>query len=395
MRPVSISSWTIVALLAGVAVAAGCFFSMAHYARKETVVGVLTPSVGAPRIVTPRPGVITRVQVTEGQLVEAGQPIATLSLDPVTTHGGSYGAQLEQATDEEGHALRAQLAAHRASTLQQENELRAKRDGLVQRLNQTAQDLELGREHLDVQEQSVESLRILNEKKIVSDLQYRDRLDSVIQARQALSAVEKDRMDTVSAIAETNDEIGRLAADLEESEAQTAGSVAQLDEKRASDAVEREIVLTAPIGGRVVALQAKQGDATGAQAVLAIVLPRGAALQAQLWAPSKAAGFVQVGQKVRLMYDSFPYQRFGVGLGHVVALAKAPTTPAELPTPIATQEALYRIDVALDRQDITAYGKAWPLTPGMRLSADLILDRSSLLGWIFEPLIAASRRGGG
>jgi membrane fusion protein len=50
------------------------------------------------------------------------------------------------------------------------------------------------------------------------------------------------------------------------------------------------------------------------------------------------------------------------------------------------------IDVELDQQAVTAYGKAWALAPGMRLSADIILEKRSLLDWLLDPLFAARQR---
>ncbi|MFT6437607.1 MAG: membrane fusion protein, partial [Candidatus Azotimanducaceae bacterium] len=36
---------------------------------------------------------------------------------------------------------------------------------------------------------------------------------------------------------------------------------------------------------------------------------------------------------------------------------------------------------------ISAYGKAVALKEGMSLKADIVLDRRSLLEWLFEPLL--------
>ena len=46
----------------------------------------------------------------------------------------------------------------------------------------------------------------------------------------------------------------------------------------------------------------------------------------------------------------------------------------------------YRIVAELDRQTILAYGKELPLRPGMRLTADINVDRRSLFEWLLEPL---------
>jgi membrane fusion protein len=48
--------------------------------------------------------------------------------------------------------------------------------------------------------------------------------------------------------------------------------------------------------------------------------------------------------------------------------------------------------VALDRQSVDAYGRPQPLTAGMQLEADVLLDRRRLIEWLFEPLLGLTGR---
>jgi membrane fusion protein len=125
---------------------------------------------------------------------------------------------------------------------------------------------------------------------------------------------------------------------------------------------------------------------------LAVVLPKGAVLEAQLWAPSRAIGFVTPGDTVRLMFDAFPYQRFGVAKGKVLNIASTPTAPEDLPIPFPTPEPMYRITVALEAQTMQAYGQSRRLMPGARVNADLVLERRSFVEWLFAPVFAIARR---
>ena len=50
------------------------------------------------------------------------------------------------------------------------------------------------------------------------------------------------------------------------------------------------------------------------------------------------------------------------------------------------------ITVTLDQQSVQAYGQAQPLTPGMQIDADVMLDRRRLIEWIFEPLLSVTGR---
>jgi membrane fusion protein len=61
------------------------FLFLSSYARKETVTSYLTPAAGTVHVFQPRLGVISAVQVTQGQTVTEGQPMFTVAVDQITT----------------------------------------------------------------------------------------------------------------------------------------------------------------------------------------------------------------------------------------------------------------------------------------------------------------------
>jgi membrane fusion protein len=146
----------------------------------------------------------------------------------------------------------------------------------------------------------------------------------------------------------------------------------------------------------VSAVVAEAGQSVGAAAVLASIIPAGTGLQAQLFAPSSAIGFVRPDQTVMLRYQAFPYQKFGHQAGRVTQVSRAPLQAAELAglpfLATGSGEPLYRITVSLEKQSVEAYGAAQPLAPGMQLDADVVLDRRHLIEWIFEPVLGIAGR---
>ncbi len=139
-------------------------------------------------------------------------------------------------------------------------------------------------------------------------------------------------------------------------------------------------------------MQARIGLAADPAVPLLAIVPTGSVLQAELLVPARAIGFVKPGQTVRLAYEAFPFQRFGLHGGRVVTVSRNLLRPAELIAPIAIAEPSYRVIVALDRQSVPAFGQDFPLGPDMTLKADIVLDRRSLLEWVFEPLISLRGR---
>jgi membrane fusion protein len=59
---------------------------------------------------------------------------------------------------------------------------------------------------------------------------------------------------------------------------------------------------------------------------------------------------------------------------------------------LTARGAYYPVTVRLDRDSVDAYGRKEPLVFGMTLSARVVVDRRSLLEWLFEPLLAVRGR---
>jgi len=152
--------------------------------------------------------------------------------------------------------------------------------------------------------------------------------------------------------------------------------------------------VTAPAAGTVAALLVEPGQAVGGGASLLTLLPDGSPLEAHLYAPSRAVGFIRAGQEVRLRFPAFPYQKFGSHRARVLSVSRSALVPAEsgFVPPDGAREPLYRVKVALERQTVSAYGRDEPLQAGMLVDADVLLDRRRLIEWVFEPLLSLAGR---
>jgi membrane fusion protein len=218
--------------------------------------------------------------------------------------------------------------------------------------------------------------------------------------RQAALAAEQEAAGQQRQIAALEREISeidaRLAAmsiDLETAHAERQSAEAALALRMIDAEARRVQFISSPVAGRIAALPVSIGQAVSLGATVAVVIPDGARLEAELLAPSRAAGFIRPGQDVRLMLQAFPYQRFGTVKGEIKAISTTVLGPSEISIPgLEIKEPVFRVRVALTREDIQAYGDAIPLQPGMVLSADVVFDRRSLIQWLFDPFFAVAGR---
>lgn len=123
-----------------------------------------------------------------------------------------------------------------------------------------------------------------------------------------------------------------------------------------------------------------------------------AELQAQLFAPSRTAGFVERGHVVYLRYSAFPYQKFGMSKGFVEAVSRSPIAPQDLPAgqgqallaAAQANEPMYRITVKLPSQTINTYRHQTTLSAGMSIDADVRQDARNIWEWLLEPALAVA-----
>jgi membrane fusion protein len=395
VRPMGVTGWSLTAFLICLFVAVAVFLAVGRYTRKETVLGVLQPASGAVRVTALTTGVVTDLRVTDGQLVKAGDAILVMSTDrSVTNDRGaeSLSDLVGAGSDREAAAIVEQAKARFQSNARSVEDLRARRDGLLADQLQLAGNITLQQDRVRLAQETLDAGRTLHDRQLFSTLQLRQREEALISARQGVASIEREQRRNRASLEQLSAEEGRLLAEAAETTATVHLAQAQFDQRRAQRLSDRAIVLTAARDGRVVALSARPGTAVQPGRTLAVILPEGTKLQAEIWAPSRAAGFIQNRDRVRLMYDAYPYQKFGVGQGTVSSVAGAPTDPADMTVPIEAKEALYRVVVDIESETMSGYGRQWRLAPGMRLTADLVLDDRSFWEWLFDPIIAAKRR---
>ena len=387
-----VGMWLATGFVVALLCVAALFLITTSFPRKETVAGALVPSRGLLPIISQRSGIVSNVYVEEGAKVGQGEPIVTVSVDSVIDTGESTGAtlsgmaeRLTQASVDREHATDASLESQAAG-------IRERMLGTTRQLAVLRENVTLYQQQQTIAEKTVHDLGRLRAEQLVSELQYRDAEVRVLSVRQSIAEVQTRIAQLGQEHEQMRHELGRLKAERDANRATSLSELLGAREKAINYKLGTQFNLVAQSAGRITWLQAKPGATVTAGRTRGVMMPEGSQLFAELWVPSSAIAFVDVGTEVRLMYDAFPYQKFGVGHARIVKIARSPTSPEELPADLQAVESQYRLLAALDDQQMQAYGKALALAPGMRLKADLVLEKRSLLDWLLEPLLAAKRR---
>ena len=382
---------TAAALLVAVLVLALAFGG--HYTRKEHVDGYLAPTLGLIRVQTPQAGVVSSLRVSEGQVVRRGQVLLEISSEQSTASlRESHAAALaelrqrreslrrERSKQDEIDALTGQAWAERQRALENEIAQAEAQRALQQRRVASA-------------ERTVRRHEELVARQFVAEITLQQKQDEWIETRNQLAQVERALTGLRRDLAGARIEGASAGLKGDNNAAALERQISELSQQLAETDARRAVTLTAPADGTVTNVLASLGQSAQPGTPLLSLLPAGGTLEAQLLVPSRAAGFIRPGQDVALRYQAFPFQRFGHQSGTVTAVGKTVIQvgdAAQLPVPV--REPVYRISVSLPAQQLKGYGEALPLQAGMRLDADVSVDRRRLIEWVFDPLVALKGR---
>ena len=395
IRPLSLTVLTVAALAAVVAV--GAYLSLGEYTRKARVTGWLAPDRGLIRLTSTEAGTVIERHAREGQAVKAGEPLFVLSVDRSTATGDAQdGVQRSLATRE--RSLQSAIEQQTALTQEQVAALDLRLANMRRESTQISAERELQRQRLALARQSMARLESLQKENFISPAQVQNKSEDLLGLQAQIQALERQQATQLREIGVVEAQRRELPLQAKVRVGELERELAELSQQVGESAARQRLVIRAPMDGVLSAVTAQPGQSIAAGAALATVLPANASLQAHLYAPSSALGFVRADQAVQLRYPAFPYQKFGLQQGRVLEVARTPLAPAEVAAlgnaargDIAG-EPLYRITVALDQQSVQAYGQPQALSPGMAVDADVLLDRRRLIEWLFEPVLGLAGR---
>ncbi|MDD3529213.1 MAG: HlyD family efflux transporter periplasmic adaptor subunit [Gallionellaceae bacterium] len=390
IRPFTYTVLTAVA--AGLALIVVAFMFFGSYTKRSTVVGQLLPDAGLVKVYVPQVGVVQEKRVYEGQQVKKGDVLYVLSSERHSGTLGSIQAAISQQVTSRRDSLREEMDKTRRLQ-QEERESMVKRiEGIESELRKLDNLLEGQRSRVEMSKDTVARYQGLLDQDYISREQLQQKQEELLDQRTRLQSIERERIGVTRELELRKNEVAGLKFKHQNQLAQIERGISAIDQELAESEAKRQIYITAPEAGTVTAVVAEVGQAVDGSRPLASIVPVGARLQAQLYAPSRSVGFVRIGDEVLLRYQAYPYQKFGHARGKVISVAKTALPANEISFLGATggqgqqNEPVYRITVDLASQAVTAYGKPQPLQAGMLLEADILQDKRRLYEWVLEPL---------
>jgi membrane fusion protein len=362
------------------------FLVFAQYARKETAIGYLTPTRGTAKIFAPQRGAIKQLYVEEGDIVTEGQPLLAVETDQIASDGSDVNASMMDTLLSQKELLQKNILAEEQRSTSERDRLTSLLGGLQGEIAQIEGQIKIQEERLRVAHADMTAAEQLRSRGIISEVDFRRRQVQLLEQKQTMAALNQQLASRKNQLTDADYSLRQLPTMMAQKIQALRNDLAAAEQRIAEIKGRRAYVVRAPASGRVSVLQATVGQNVDPQRLQLEIIPEDAVLQAELFVPARAIGFVQPGQAVRILYDAFPYQHFGAYGGYISRVSHTILTGSDARGPIALKEPAYRVTAALDRPDVDAGGKKVALQPDMLLRADIILEKRSILSWLISPL---------
>lgn len=369
-------AWILLALFSVAALAA----VVLRVPETVTATFVVAPVRGTDPVRAFKDGIVTQVRAFDTQAVRAGETMFTIASPPVGDRAAEWEglkAQIAGAGDRLANA-RQKYDGERRADGETEQQLKSRLESLDRTIAKNDEQLKLAAQLAERQkkifEEGVASWMDLARLQLEINRLEVEAEQAKAQREETRRAVEKLGFERRSREAQNREVERGLAEELSKANFRTA----MLEKELVRTG--NELTVAAPCAGSVLRLHVRSAGAIVREGdLLAELACEGQTLQAELTLPQDGMALVRAGQPVKLLYDAFPYQRYGVRHATIRWIS---------PESVGGKDGASAFRALADLRDTTVlvHGRPRPVVPGMGGRARVIVGRRSLISYAFEPL---------
>ena len=359
--------------------------------KKVTVVGRVESSTGVIKVKTSNKGSVSEILVNEGDIVKSGQPLLKLTSSKYGRNSELSEIKLLAVKKELKYQLEENVELTNLYSFESKS-LTFRKNNLEKQLIELNTQKKIYQKRLELNKKIVNQLERLNKEKYVSTLDYNRQMDSLLHLEQQISDINTKAFTVKSEITNTELLYDKLKSQYNLKTVKVEKEINKLETLLLESNNEKNLLIKAPIAGRISNLLVKDGDYLTNNKSIVNIIPEPINLQASFYVPTESSGFLSQGQKAILKYPAFPYEKFGVHKGKIIFKSETVTFPEEAPIKSLMAKPAYKVIVTIDEPYIYHDANKIPLKVGMPVESDLIVDERSILEWILSPLIGAYQK---
>ena len=367
------------------------------------VQGKLEPKGTTIEVKVPLGGVIKKIAVSEGEIVEDNQILLELDTTAVKSKlkalkivKSQINADILLSKIQLGENVETfnltpnQKTKLEALKIEYESRINAARNSVDQanfRVNSNIEQINTLNQVLIIREQVLKNLKTLIEIGGLSEVKYLKEQQEVIQLRGRLESINNDLKTSQALLKEAENKLSNTIAatnidsstKIEENEKQLAQIQNQISEAKLTLNYQE---INSPLRGIVFDLQpAAPGYVVDTQFPILKIVPIDE-LVARVFVSNRDIAFLKIGQSVKVRVDAYPYNEFGEIDGLIDSIGSDVLEPDQ-------NFNFYRFPVTIkvDNPYIMHKNKELPLRAGMSLSANIVLRQRPVLSLFTERIL--------
>lgn len=386
--------------------------------------GKLVPQSYVKIVQPPEAGIVKEILVKEGEAVRAGQVLMRMDAVNDEADANSLEAELNrkrlalQRIDAElsgtsfrrdnvsalAREVEIQYLANRAAleaALAEERSRLVKAKHEVSAAEQVKQKLIETLPHYREQEKAYEDLY---RQGYVASLALSDKRRERIEKEQELRTQEQVIESARASMQQSEKKLAQIVSDYRRQLATERNDLQGQAEKLSQEVIKQThrkalLELKASQEGVVKDLATHTtGTVVQPGTVLLTLVPQEDVLAAEVWVSNEDIGFVRKGQRVKLKFAAFPFQKYGMLEGTVEnvsadAAEDAMSGGAALGA-MSGKPLRYRALVALKSMHLEGNGKRYPLTAGMQTNVEIRLGDRTVMEYLLSPVQKAWHEAG-
>ncbi len=394
-----------------------------------TLQGKIVP-VGNVKVIEPLiTGKVTKIHVTQGQKVKAGDLL--IELDPTEktaerarleedlfvsiTKSARLKAVIEALRNNKKAAdvrislkekipdgiinlqqtlLTRTLVAHEAELLSINSEIKQKQTELIH----SQKTVEERDQLVKIMSERVAMLKNLEKTGSGSRAAYLERAQVLYEQRADL-ATERGRLAQLETSIETlklrkkqklEEQLQKFTEEFVENERRVAGLRQEVIK---ATTVEKQSRLYAPVNGRVQQLAVHtKGDVLTTGQQMMIIVPEDTKLEIEAMLLNKDKGFVKEGQTARVKVETFNFTKYGIVPGKVIhvsnnSVSSTPQQPGQQTAAPVNAPLVFPVRIELEKETLIIDGKRVRLSPGMSVTTEIKTGNRRIIEFLLSPLL--------
>lgn len=240
-------------------------------------------------------------------------------------------------------------------------------------------ELQLTRQDVGLTQNSFDASDSLYNQKVISRQDYREQKSRLFGKQLAIPQMEATILTNDNQQLDKQKEIDELDHNIFRERSIFLQSLQTL--KSQVEDWEKKYLLTSPIAGKIVFMMPLQENQyLQAGKIVFFVNPANSRYFAQLTLPQNNFGKVRVGQTVRLRFDAYPYQEFGIVEGRLSYISRIPSDSGFL------------ANIDLPKGLTTNYNNTIQYRSGLRSQALVITHNRRLLEKLYQNILKVLQR---